>query len=460
MGQFNIDKYFRSRIKNHADEMDTDALWAALDLEKKEKKRGLIFWLKGLTAILFLAGIVFFYASYHSKQQPLANHSTQKEASKEHINTKEFNLKTSPSEIVTNSQKTTINTKNSTSTKLENSPTINRRKSNLDNTQSILNSNDKSTPKIDKTKETKRYEIAKMSPNLRNKNFEKLIATSSAHSFNAATPLVAIPSLDMSTVSSNKKDMPYFIPNCNFISPIKTNKLRTAINFYGGYSFINRNLHAISSTDNDPFLTARNNSETMLETATLGAEIQHRFRSRFYAKVGIQYQSINEQFQWRSLKMDTVQINNAVLSRYVSAQNDTTEIIGQGLGTVDSEKNWLSYNSHRFINIPVSLGYEINTGPWSFFAEGSFHFNITKKFKGNQLDLDTSVSANPNYLTTTPIHSFSFSAGIGYQFTKRLSLYAQPHYQNFLGSFTTKASNLTQKYQLYGIRIGASYIFD
>lgn len=70
MGSFDLDKFFRDRIKSYSDEMDTDALWDALDLETDKKERRNLLWLIGLIPVIFIAGFSLYYFMYNENPTP------------------------------------------------------------------------------------------------------------------------------------------------------------------------------------------------------------------------------------------------------------------------------------------------------------------------------------------------------------------------------------------------------
>lgn len=61
MGQRDIDKLYRDKLKGYSKEVDTDAIWSALDLEEKKKKSPFFVWLVGLFLLMFLS--ITYYAS-------------------------------------------------------------------------------------------------------------------------------------------------------------------------------------------------------------------------------------------------------------------------------------------------------------------------------------------------------------------------------------------------------------
>ncbi len=475
MGQFDLDKYFRSRIKNHSDEIDTDALWKGLDLEEEGKDRGLVFWIVGLMTILLIGGIAFFYLSNNDTPETSVSIATRVEKLEENLNATTRKLETIIAESAISDAKKMDSPQNIQLEKITNTTEIIDEKPNTIAVENN-NKNDLRSTYVENSKTTIKQNTAldpttQTAPNLilpvevsENKilktpftNSEKI--EDQKHSIKPTAQIASIAPLKMRTVSSLNESSQIPSLLSNQIKPLKVKRSRMSLNVYSGYSFLQRDLkNNLFPNEIDPLITARNNSESMLKATRLGAEFRYQLRSGLYAKLGIEYQNINEKFTWQSQRIDTVNIDDAVVARYVSAQNDTTNTYGARLGTKTTDQNWISYNNHRLFNIPVSLGYEINRGPWSFFAEGSFHFNALHNFSGEQLDESLSVNSEIKY--SRPKQNYSLSAGVGYQMTSHLNLYVQPHYQSLTISLPMGNAKVDQKYKLYGLKLGVGYSFN
>ena len=60
MGRHDIGDYFKERMKGQHLDIDTDAVWNELGLEKKRKRRGL-WWIWGLGSLVLIAGAYLAY---------------------------------------------------------------------------------------------------------------------------------------------------------------------------------------------------------------------------------------------------------------------------------------------------------------------------------------------------------------------------------------------------------------
>jgi len=192
------------------------------------------------------------------------------------------------------------------------------------------------------------------------------------------------------TVASTSK---FAFPRANNVSRYnKTDGLKSIspfkVNVYGGYSFIQRRLTTNYPQDLSEIIALRNKTESLLEAVSIGTDLRYKTKSGFYAKVGLEYLSINERFNWSSQDFKEELVEDVVVYSYVSSVGDTTNTTGNVSGFRSIDKTWVNYNNHKMLSLPLSFGYTSkNRGPWSFFAEGSFHLNVFYNFSGKVLNI-------------------------------------------------------------------------
>jgi len=259
----------------------------------------------------------------------------------------------------------------------------------------------------------------------------------------------------------HKRQEPELRLAVNLVEPLVERKTsRISLRLYSDYNIVNRQLSNSIGGEMEALVSARNDSESTLEMISAGAEIKLLTTGGLYFKTGLEYQSINEQFSFAYNRIDTIAIDNVPIANYVSATGDTTTQTRKGMGYQEVDADVISYNNHRLVNIPVSIGYQIEKGAWSIFAEGTCIASISHKFSGEQLDENLTIDSNPDYFSFSPKLGLAASVGVGYQLNRNINLIIQPRFQSFLNSFTTKGSGMNQTYSMYGLRVGASYMFN
>jgi len=487
MGQFNLDRYFKKRIESHSEEMDTDVLWDALDLEKDKKDRPIIFWLVGLIPLLFAVGFsLYFLGQEGEAAQPSS------------IVVEDFGASTNTMKNLKGSKELVLDSKQTPADKINGTENLESRKSNIkkpnikpanDSSSRIVSTNTKTPLTIKKAQSSDAYLI----PSEENQDSgddslnDAAIQSNEVIVLSNPKNIEGSGMLSLTTDQQNKSlainHIPLLLagsfenksrldvgPNSLLFPELNFQVERSSLpslergnhfdlNVYGGYSYIERSLTSNNSETTAEFNQLRNESETLLEAISVGADLRHKTKSGFYAKLGLEYLSINERFNWSITEEEEVVTEDLIRITYVSAQGDTTLTTGQGLGVQPTTKTWVNYNNHRMLSVPLSLGYEYSTGPWSFFVEGSYHLNLNYDFNGRQLNDGDEVTTEPQYMNPGAKHSFALSTGIAYQVKSKMNLFVQPQFQSFLSSFTKEGEfDMEQKYMLYGLKAGVSYL--
>lgn len=475
MGEFDLGKYFKSRIQNHSEEIDTDAIWNSLDLDNEKKRKLKIFWIFGLSLFMLLGiGLVSMYVQA-SKIQKL-----EKEISEiALIANQGSNVKTSPVDDWVKPNEN-VNS-NKSSGDAESVMDVNM-VSNVDQetNTNVLTNNSRIKNPIHNTA------IPNTAiPNIAIPN----TAIPNTQILNTAIPNTAIP--NTAILKTQILNTPISVPNPTdghlsfsqlkllpiglldhserFVTlPLHRIKVmhpevkrdhRFYLGLYSGYNFIYRTLSSTQAQENDALLVARNTTESALEMITVGLDLKCKLNSNWYIKSGLEYQSINEKFAFELNSNDTILENNLVVEQFVSAQSDTTNITGSGLVQQAITEKWVNYNSHKIFNLPISVGYQLsNNRRWNFYVEGSFIINVSRRFEGLQLNRDLIAVEQPSYFTKALNIGYALSAGITYNPVPRINVYLQPRYQKMLQSFTNRADGINQHYQMYGVRLGISYL--
>lgn len=475
MGQFDIDKYFSSRLKKHSENIDTDALWDALDLENDDRERGLLFWLKGLVPLL-LIGTIFFYISNRTNDTYYTyNTKAESATTTEQSNPSENVEKTTPElSTVIPVNNTTITTKTTDLEPQKNSTERNTSQSNSfspnQNTAKLLPtaiSKSISPPTASRTAKSKQqFPLSNLPASIvSNQPITKALFPNSTPNLAPIsvqkTELAGLEGIHsvLFNLETNRK-----MPSLNFnfsslpIEPLVAKKKGGfSIGAYGGYYLLDRQLTNTLGSDSTALVNYRNNSEKTLEMMSSGIELKYQTNKGLYFKAGIEYQSINEQFSFAYSRNDTIAIDNVPVANYVSAIGDTSTVTDSGQGYKVVETNGISYNNHRLINFPISIGYQIEKGNWSLYSEGTCIIGLAQSFSGKQLDQALAINTSPDYFSSSTKIGLAASFGVGYQLNSRLGFNIQPRFQTILNSFTKETSGQQQKYNMYGLRLGINY---
>jgi|GEM_PF-4765196 len=477
MGERDIDKHFRDELKGYSKEVDTDAIWSALDLGEEKKKRPILIWALGILFVL-ISTFSYFVIDTSIIDQKIERTTTEtvaieKEGSElvfDAVNTINDSFKKRKENSIASNSIIDKNT-------VENRVQITDQKSNdIAQNKSIgisinaknlnvINSNIINFPSTVEVKESTLSFIEKKSrstlSDIKSDNSElrNISSIGSNHLLNSITPteILAHNTLD------SKNAQPFSIieratPGSNLVKIYLHNISSSgglSLNVYSGIYNINRTLSA-QNVALEEFLAIREEVETPLELVSVGAQLRYDIGS-VYFKGGIEYQSLNERFELEQYDvLDTVPAPGVVGILIDSDGNALNQ-----MGTVYEENtlttNWTYYNSHRLFNIPLGIGYEKGLENWFFFIEAQSQLNFHHSFSGKRLDQEGNVTDGNSDIDRSFKLGLGAAVGVRYKIADNTSIYCSPNYFSYLDSFADSSKGIAEKYSIYGIQVGLSY---
>lgn len=225
----------------------------------------------------------------------------------------------------------------------------------------------------------------------------------------------------------------------------------------GGPGFAPRTLKNTGDSENDLYRDAREASEDSWYSFSGLLRANMRYSGGLTFRGGIGYSQINEIFEFR----------NGSATQTVTTEITNTDGSVTTITTVEEGELYkLTHNRLRFVDIPLTLGYEKQMGKVTFGVNAGASLNIQFTQKGDFLsesgDPVNFTTSNPNkydYFKTKAGASFIASAGVSYQLPNRFDLHIEPHFRYFSKSLSE--GSLEQRYTNFGVRAGVRYnIFD
>jgi len=474
MGQHNIDKHFKEQLKGYSKNIDTNAVWESLNLDKnKKQKRGWFFWLTGFGCAL-IAFSVFIITQNDNPLESIKNDQVNigpRIDQRAHLETQ--NTIENKVAVIRDTETKDLAVSNSKSAK-QNISIQNIAKNN--NRIQNFQTKNPSKHKINTSQELHiGYTLPLQKPNsdLTNDVRETIIVSSQGNSATASTPtsdrkyiesqqLVSqkIKIVDATRLIRNRIDL-LRVPTRNapdlLYGEIVFNKNTSwDLDIYTGVASINRNVSATTSLAED-LVSRKNETETPLELFNLGAQIKYDLGS-IYFKGGLEFQSINERFQYENVTLgDTITVPNQIAEIHVNALNDTTYLPGEVKEIETLNSRWRLHNSHRLLTIPISLGYEKEISNWNLAAEATLMINVHHTFSGRQLNNSNEISEDPSSINNGIKMGFRLSTSLGYDISDKLGIYLRPHIGFYKDSFVKASENYNQKYQFHGLQAGIKY---
>lgn len=465
MGKSDIDKYFKDQLKGYSKEVDTDAIWSALDLQgqKKEKRKPVFAYLVGYSMLLIAAVGYFGYDSLDTQQK---SQNAIKEDSKTQIDiqvdaiTDDPIIKTSDALLQSSSATTALpnigTKKKEIHNLLKNKSSSKTERTLVKNSTSIFSlpsepntSINKSVQENDQVGNTPFYEnalhenyVVRNTPsnNKYTRSVQGLSVTEiKTNDTRHVVAPIALRQIKLLTVSK-------------FIFSAKARKIDEnekpkknntwSLNIYSGVYAIDRKLRS-RNTLPEPFLTSKEKIESPLELFSAGAQLKYNM-GPVYLKSGIEFQSLNEQF-----KYDQHEVLDTITSSNIFSGNLREEVV--------LNSRWLHNNNHRLYTIPLSVGYEKRINNWYFSIEGNLSAILHRSFVGRQLNQAGMVISDFDDVNNSFRLGYGTSVGARYAFTNTISVYLRPHYFTFTDLYNSQLVVYTKKYDLYGLVLGLSF---
>lgn len=232
---------------------------------------------------------------------------------------------------------------------------------------------------------------------------------------------------------------------------------------YVGFNYAAKSLKYKDNVSvGEDYISARENTESYLEAFDAGIALSAIHRKGYLASVGINYSQIDEKLNY-FLEETTTRFDSVVVRIEIDSAGRADSIREWRPITVNSTKQILTYNYYRMVDIPVSLGYQFHKGQWTFEVQGGVMFNLLLKKKGEIRHPSNSglVDFTDNDLVFKDRLGLTVFGGIKaiYPLTDRIGLYVEPHARVNLKSMTVDAYPLAQRYNQFGLHVGARWIF-
>ncbi len=231
-----------------------------------------------------------------------------------------------------------------------------------------------------------------------------------------------------------------------------------AVQVYGGVDFVLEQL-STQSNDFENYLLARDNSSSFLEVIKGGAALKYTFTPNWYAKAGLEYNKINERFDFETQQTEFQTLMNQPIEIIIT-ETGTDTIYGDVEVPVISSKKWQVYNTYHSFNIPVVLGYQSPlAGNLSWFGEAGLLYNYKFSFEGMLLDPQNQPIEGENYYVGKIGTSAIANLGLQYNLTKSLGLFTNASFKYHFNPINSEINPIDQKIGLLGAAVGLEWKF-
>ena len=212
-----------------------------------------------------------------------------------------------------------------------------------------------------------------------------------------------------------------------------------------------------TETSMTDYLNLRRNTMKFLEVKKAGILLKYNVTPHLYAKVGFEYDQINEKFESIVISSSEKVDPDGIIAYRLTMEGDTIPVIGPVTTTIISTATWKKYNKYHSFNIPVIVGYEAPISKrWDYFTEAGIFYNLRFNYEGKLLDTNNEVVSGENfYLNKTGISVYG-GAGLRFNINKRWSVFGAGSYKYNLATINNADINpIKQNLGLAGFAIGA-----
>jgi len=470
-----LDRYIKDQLSGHKVGINKDDLWKGIQ-EKKRKKRMLWFFLPGLA--LLTLGAYFTLPSSNTDFESIAqnktagilqNQSTEKTFGPERANENQIN-NTAPNEnlktTLEKAKKSADLTANTFKHNVKNTALANTNKftSSLFNKQIIQTPDQPVVSFIDNPTKNIKKEVAQ---NVESKNTINVIQNNIASSTNLirnqksidesknyeALTILALSRMPLLEIQreenlSIKKRYYDIIDDKKTVLQQKAN--RFSIGLYAAYSIVDKTLLNVS---NEELFDLKNETEKALENMSYGFNIRYDLPKGLYLQTGMEFNRLQENItRLETLSVETVMIEG-IIKTITYADGSSESITGEIEEIHTRTRNYDVHSTYDRWDITVGLGYQKRFKKWSVEGDVNAAFNLNSRFQGFAYDEHSKLEKNPDFYKTNLKPQVFASLGVGFHFTKRLSIFAKPQMQFNAWEATIDDYPVVHSYRLMGGRV-------
>jgi hypothetical protein len=248
-----------------------------------------------------------------------------------------------------------------------------------------------------------------------------------------------------------KDHLSLLLDGCNVYRDDKTHFF---IDLYYAPEIANRSL-STNKPELQSYVEERANSERPIISYSAGAKASVVFGNGLSVRAGLSYSSNTERFDYvketQTIKKE-IYDNNGQLVR-----TEFTELV-----IMDK-----SYNKYKYLDIPITVGYEKDLKDFIFSLNGGIGINLSANQSGkiykdenNKMSfysLENNGEANAPIFRNNAGLSLIGSVGLNYKYNQRLLLLLEPSARYYVRSLSDPSNPVSQNYLYLGLNIGLRY---
>jgi len=443
-----LNKILKHHVDKHESEVDPQEIWEGILKKQEPKRRKGWFYLFPLIALVGISFFLFNNLNESGSYTPSSemtntpqSSSTQKAEAAAAISEKTINeVKSKKAQVLTNASNTDPKTKALTKSSAPSTTTTS-------NSITITEANKLNTSIHTLTKYDHASSVETKSVDA---HFAIKKEINSQKSF--IKNLLTLPVINQNIFDEKELDLQasYTEPS----APIVKNKRWLAIAMTTGSGLVNKSILPSNLLSQEQ-VAVRQQSETPLEAISGQVQLELGLSKSFSIRSGINYLRLSEKFEWTDTYLSDASGN--ILS---TLQNDNegnpivnvTALANPSQLHYSVESKVIHYNTHNFVDVPLTLAYNVRWKKMRASLYGGGALNIMMSSEGKYLNTSSLVE---QYGTSNFSSRLSYLAGmnIDVPFCNRLALRAGLNYE------TRKVQNhgLHARYEAIRADLGLAY---
>jgi hypothetical protein len=482
MGQNNLDQYIKNTLANHSTPIDTDLLWS--DIQKRKSKPFLLYLSSGIVVLAALVVGLSVYMSSRQVVSPVVNN--YKMAVSENATASDINIQADDKNTTLPNENSSIMANSESEIAVQ--PGV------MKNLPSKFNSEpDAGLPIINDLKEKSGFNAEGQLTSVNNRNIssdsgdntsqtdenftntnESFVPAQNLHAsmtdeFENESQLADQLSKKIQFVESLKnltnrdltleharayEEMRVQSTDCPSFAAKKNHLL---LEVYSSLDYILNN-YAVAA-ENMNYLDERKSSQSYRPGFRAGAQLKYLFHNGFFVKGGIEYGVAREKFRYRTETTSVEIVPNQLIGIFIDTNGDTIKTYGNAPVTTIATKNWRIKNAYKSIDIPLSIGYQINRGKFFYSIEAGVINNINFGFKGMLLDTSFTPVQAQDYFRNKIGLAYTGGVTAGYALRPELNIFLRASFKKYTKLINSIENPVDQKYTAIGTGIGLEYKF-
>ena len=207
------------------------------------------------------------------------------------------------------------------------------------------------------------------------------------------------------------------------------------------------------------YLEEREASQAYRPSYRAGVQAKYLLDMGLFFRAGIEYSVAREKFRYRTETITTEILPNQIINIHIDMNGDSIITLGNAPVTTIETRNWRVKNEYKSLDIPISVGYQIDKGKWFYTAELGIAYNLNFGFNGMVLDDNLEPLQAGSYFKDKTGLNYTAGLAAGYKFRPNMNLMFRLSMRTQQSNINTAINLIDQKYTTVGTGLGLEYEF-